>query len=42
MVKRKGYEAPEMVLVVFTDEVVRTSSIPGTGEGELPVQPFFF
>ena len=39
MVKCKGYETPNILLVIFTGDIV-TFSIPGEDEGELPVQPF--
>lgn len=38
MITCKNYSAPEIEIVMITDDVVRTS-LPGTGEGELPVQP---
>ena len=40
MNKLKEYYTPELVLVVLQEEIVRTSGVPGEGEGELPVQPF--
>lgn len=36
----KEYMELEIELVVFMEEVVRTSN-PGEGEGELPIQPIF-
>lgn len=41
MTKFKEYNTPELVLVVLEEEIVRTS-LPGEGEGELPLQPFIF
>ena len=34
------YVSPEITIVVLAEEIVRTSQ-PGSGEGELPIQPFF-
>ncbi len=40
MMKLKGYTSPELIVTMIEEEVVRTS-LPGEGEGELPVQPIF-